>query len=151
MVQFHRDLLNNMDIMQREMSRLLDHFACSKVPMVRFSRAVWEPAIDMYETEDEIVITAELAGVRESDIEIVVNRRIVTIYGIRKKAVPGGKRGTYHQMEISSGSFERYITLPVAVDTVEARATYENGLMEVILPKARNDTNLKIKVKTSKL
>ena len=151
MVQFRRDLINNIDMMQREMNRLLDHFACSKVPMVRFSSAVWEPALDVYEIDSEVIVTVELAGVRESDIEIVINQRTFAICGERRKAVPGGRKGTYHQMEIIGGSFERHINLPAAVDATGARASYENGFLVIVLPKVKNERSIKVSIKTIKL
>lgn len=149
MVQFRRDWLGSIDMMHQEMSRLLDHFAGSKVPMFRFSPAVWEPAIDIYETDDELVVTIELAGVRESDIEIIVNHHAFAIRGERKKSLLGSRKGTYHQMEIASGSFERRITLPVAIDATNVQAHYEDGLVEVVLPKARDKRTFKVSIKTS--
>jgi len=149
MVQFRHDWLGNIDIIQQEMSRLLDHFAGSKVPLVRFSHTIWEPSIDVYETKDELVLTVELAGVRESDMRIIVHPRAFIIQGERKKTLPGGRKGTYHQMEITSGYFERRITLPVAVDAANARASCDNGLVEIIIPKVTKERSLKVSIRTS--
>jgi len=147
MIQFRQEWINDVNMMRQEMGRLLDHFAGAKPPMVRFSPTVWEPAIDLYETDDELVVTAELAGVRESDLQMTIDRNIFTIRGERPKALPGNKTGVYHQMEISSGPFERSITLPEAVDAENARATYENGLVEVVLPKVKKERTIRVDVK----
>jgi len=149
MVQFRQEWINDIDMMQREVSRLLDHFAGTKPPMVRFSPTVWEPAIDLYETDDELVVTVELAGVKETDLQILVDRNIFTIRGERHKVLPVGSTGAYHQMEIASGPFERSITLPEAVDAANARASYEDGLVEVILPKVKKERTVRVEIKVS--
>ena len=148
MIQFRQEWINDINMMQREMGRLLDHFVGAKPPMARFSPTVWEPAIDLYETDYELVLTVELAGVREGDFQMTVERNIFTIRGERQKVLPGSKIGVYHQMEISSGPFERSITLPEAVDAENAKASYENGLVEVILPKVRQERTIRVGIKT---
>jgi HSP20 family protein len=146
MARFRRDWLTQIDTMQREMERLLDHFAGSKPPIAQFARQVWEPALDVYETDDEIVIIAELAGIEEDDLEIIVDRDKFTIRGERMNIGFGIKR-TYYQMEIASGPFERAISLPVAVVTRGIKATYSNGLVEVILPKIKDERTHKVNIK----
>ncbi len=133
---YRRDWLTQMELMQREMDRLLDHFAGSKPPQVRYAPSVWEPAIDVYETEDSLVVIAELAGVKESDIELVVDRDTFTIRGSRSKAIRAGEKRAYHRMEIASGFFSRSIKLPMAIEIESVKATYAGGLVEVVLPKA---------------
>ncbi|MGB3128972.1 MAG: Hsp20/alpha crystallin family protein, partial [Dehalococcoidia bacterium] len=147
MVQLRSDWRTQIDIMQQEMQRLLNHLAGSKPPRIRFSPAGWEPAIDVYETDDEIVVIVELAGVKESDIEILVDRDRFTIRGERRKAVVTSVRRMYYQMEIMSGPFARSIALPVAVDTTESKAYYADGLVEVVLPKAGKGTTHKVDIK----
>lgn len=147
MIQFRQEWISDIDMMQREMSRLLDHFAGTKPPMVRFSPTVWEPAIDLYETDEELVVTVELAGVEESDFQMMIHRDMFTIRGERQKIMPGSKTGVYHQMEIASGPFERSISLPEAVDAENARASYENGLVTVIVPKVKRERTVRVGIK----
>jgi len=147
MIQFRQDWISNIDMMQREMSRLLDHFAGTKPPAVRFSPTAWEPAIDLYETDNELVVTVELAGVKETDFQVLVDRSTFTIRGERRKVLPGGRRGTYHQIEIASGPFERSVTLPVAVDAANATASYEDGLVKVTLPKVREMRTVRVEIR----
>ena len=149
MVQLRSDWRTQIDIMQQEMQRLLNHLAGSKPPQIRFSPAGWEPAIDVYETDDEIVVIVELAGVKESDIEILVDRDRFTIRGERRKAVVTSVRRMYYQMEIMSGPFARSIALPVAVDTTESKAYYADGLVEVVLPKAGKGKTHKVDIRTA--
>jgi len=144
MIQFPLEWMDDVNTIRQEMRRLLDHFAGSKPPMIRFSPTVWEPVIDLYETDDEIVLTVELAGVNESDFQMLVDRNVFIIRGERRKALPAGKSGVYHQMEISSGPFERSIPLPESVDADRARASYKNGLVEVVLPKFRKERTIRV-------
>ncbi|MCX8125771.1 MAG: Hsp20/alpha crystallin family protein [Dehalococcoidia bacterium] len=146
-VQFHREWINDVDMMRQEMERLLDHFAGAKPPMARFSPPVWAPAIDLYDTDDELVVTVELAGVRESDLQVTVDRNVFTVRGERPRVLPFSKTGVYHQMEIVSGLFERSITLPAPVDAENARASYDNGLVEVVLPKVKKEKTIRVGIK----
>ena len=148
MVQFRGDWYNQMDLIQQEMNRLLDHFAGSKPPQVRFSPLVWEPSVDVYETRDKIVVVVELAGVRESDIRMTVDRDVFTLEGVRSKAPGTVERRAYHRMEIAGGPFRKSIRLPVAVDTRSIRASYENGLVEIVLPKAKTRRSYRVDITT---
>ncbi len=138
MAGFPQDWLIQLDTMQEEMVRLLDRFTGPRVPLVRFPPPAWQPAIDIYETDEEVVLVVELAGVKEEDIEIVVSRNEFVIRGERKATAPAGGP-SYYQMEINSGSFERRIVLPRAVDPRETKASYQDGLVRVTLPKAREE------------
>ena len=146
MVGFRRDWFIQINTMQREMERLLEHFASSKPPMVQFSPQVWEPAIDVYETDEEIVVVAELAGVREENIEIVVDRNTLVIRGDRNTALPSGQR-ICHQLEIASGPFLRNITLPTPVEPEQTRASYQDGFVRINLPKVRAERTRTVKVR----
>lgn len=148
MIEFRRDLFNQMEQIQQEMNRLLDHFAGSKPPQVRFSPLSWEPAVDVYETRDKFVIVIELAGVRESDIRMTVDGDVFTVQGVRRKAAETGEKRAYHRMEIAGGPFKRSLKLPVAVDTGKMEASCEDGLVEVILPKGRGGGSFRVDIKT---
>jgi len=123
---------------QREMERLMDDVASRKPPAVRFSPRTWQPAIDVYETDNDVVVLIELAGVKQDEIEVIVNNNILTIRGDRRDNKRGIKR-TYSQMEILWGVFQREISLPVNVNTNQVKAFYENGFLEVILPKLNEE------------
>jgi HSP20 family protein len=137
MAQFGRDWFNRMSMVQEEMSQLLDHFSGSKPPMVRFSRSMWEPPIDMYETEDNVVVIVELAGVSEDDVEIVIDRETFTVQGKRTRIDPSAGKRAYYRMEIPSGPFKRAVRLPTPVDPTGVKAVCDRGLVEVILPKPK--------------
>ena len=148
MVQFRRDWIENIDSMQREMEQLLDQFATRKPPLIRFSPRAWEPAIDMYETPQAVVVLVELAGLRQEDIDITVHAKNLIISGERRESQEGNKR-TYYQMEISKGHFERGILLPVAVDIDKTKASYHDGILEIVLPKRIDDQIRKVDIRTT--
>ena len=146
MIEFRRDWINNIHGVQWEMERLLDYFGRSKPPVVYFAPRVWEPAIDVYETEDDVVVLVELAGVKQDEIEVVVNGNTLVISGQRKEAPQRSKR-TYFQMEIHRGPFEREILLPASVNSDKAKASCEDGLLEIVLPKLQQEQTFQVKVK----
>ncbi len=145
MVEFRRDWLCNIHGMQWEIERLLDYFGKSKPPIVHFAPRVWEPAIDIYETEEDVVVLVELAGVKQDEIEIVVDGNTLVIRGERKEAQLRSKR-IYYQMEIHKGPFERSILLPATVDPDKTKASYEDGLLEIVLPKVWQEQTIRVKI-----
>lgn len=121
---------------QREMEWLIDGVSSRKPPSMRFSPRTWLPAIDIYETDRQMVVLVELAGVRTEEIEVLFERNMLTIKGDRKD-IKQGIRRTYSQMEILWGPFEREVTLPTNVDTERIEASYEGGILEIVLPKRK--------------
>jgi HSP20 family protein len=129
-----RPWIGNIDQLQREMERYLTHMAQRKPRTVIFSQRAWQPAVDVYETRDTVVAVAELAGVAEDDIHIVVARDSLTIQGERKDTPTEGQR-LYSLMEIPFGPFERTVPLPAAVNPDGTTAAYRSGFLEVTMPK----------------
>lgn len=149
MVELRRDWSDVIVNVQREMERLLGDFTSRKPPSVRFSPRAWEPAIDVYETADEVVVLVELAGLKQEEIEVVVHGNVLVVKGERRDIKQGIKR-SYYQMEILWGPFERGITLPVAVDSSQTKAYYEAGFLEIVLPKLQQEQRRhKVEIKTS--
>lgn len=136
MAFFEPTWMRDIDAIHREMERLLDHYAGSKPPSVQFAKRGFEPPVDVYETDDAVVIVAELAGVDCERIDVSLHRQTLSIRG--ERATPGaGTKRSYSQMEINSGPFERVIRLPIAVDSDGATACYADGLLEITLPKSK--------------
>ncbi len=137
MVDLRRDWLDHMGAMQNEMERFLEHFAGSKPPAVRFSPQTWSPAVDIYETEEQLVVIIELAGVSTQDLGLIVENNVLLITGRRQDKHPDCKR-SYCQMEVSWGPFYRALPLPAPVDGDKATAEVHDGLVEVFLPKVKD-------------
>jgi HSP20 family protein len=94
----------------------------------------WIPAMDLVEADDEFVLRADLPGVTEDDVNIEVEDNVLTISGQRKTEHEERKEG-YYRVERASGSFSRALTLPEGVDPESVTATFENGVLEVRVPK----------------
>jgi HSP20 family protein len=94
----------------------------------------WSPPTDVCETKGEYLISVEIAGMRDTDFEVVYNDGIITISGRRQDLT---ERRAYHQMEIHFGAFSTAVALPGPVDLDHAEAEYKNGFLTVRMPKAR--------------
>lgn len=94
----------------------------------------WYPAVDIAENENEIVLTADVPGVKMDDIELKVENGTLTISGSREFQKQEQKGG-YHRIERSYGSFHRAFALPDSVDTDKIEAAYEDGVLKITLPK----------------
>jgi HSP20 family protein len=96
----------------------------------------WQaPAIDMYQTDDEIVIKAALPGIKADEVQVSVTGEVLTIKG-EVKQEEETKEKTYHIREQRWGAFERTITLPTDVVADKAKAGFEDGILIINLPKA---------------
>ncbi|KPK94963.1 MAG: hypothetical protein AMJ88_02170 [Anaerolineae bacterium SM23_ 63] len=102
--------------------------------LVRRTHA-WRPPTDVLETDEAYVVIVEVAGMRGADISVTYNQRVLSIQGMRTDMSP---RKAYHQMEIAYGEFASEIRIPVPIETSEIEATYNDGFLRVILPKAQS-------------
>ena len=129
---------------QSEMSRALDSYFGRQSRPGAVER-VWAPAIDIYETKDDLVVTAELPGVKEKDIHLSIVGDMLSLRGQR---VPEHqvKEENYHRIERWSGSFERHIQLPIPVQADRVRASYRDGVLEIRLPKVEAVKPREIKI-----
>jgi HSP20 family molecular chaperone IbpA len=107
-----------------------------------------ELPVDMYQTNEEIVIRALVAGVSPTDLEISITRDMVTVRGVREEYQETGDDGYYHR-ELFWGSFSRTLLLPEEVAIDEAEAQEKHGLLEIRLPKLDKHRSTQLKVKTN--
>jgi HSP20 family protein len=94
----------------------------------------WLPAIDLVETTDEFVLTADLPGLAEDDVKIEVENRVLSISGERASASEETKAG-YRRVERATGAFRRTLTLPEGVDGEAITASFDKGVLEITIPK----------------
>jgi HSP20 family protein len=94
----------------------------------------WTPAVDVLETDNELIIKADLPQVDMKDIQVEIENGTLTLKGERKFESEEKAQG-YHRIERSYGTFARYFTLPDSVDTEKVKADYKNGVLTVSLPK----------------
>jgi HSP20 family protein len=104
----------------------------------------WSPALDLYESGDNVVAVVELPGMRKEDIDMSLHDGILTISGERKRESTNGEKA--QRTERYVGTFRRSITLPTPVDPSKVGATYQDGILKVILPKAEEAKPKQIKV-----
>ena len=121
-------------MMQTQMNRLFDDFFGTRVQPSAPMDRVWAPAVDVYETRDDLVVVAEVSGVREKDIHLSIVEDVLSLKGQRTPAAEA-KDEHYHRIERWAGNFERHIQLPVPVQGDKVRASYRDGVLEVLLPK----------------
>lgn len=99
------------------------------------TRSAMAPALDLYETENDVVLQANLPGLKAEDVHINVTGEMLTISGEVKEKSESKERA-YHLREQRWGSFERSISLPTLVKPDLAKAEFENGVLTITLPKA---------------
>jgi len=106
--------------------------------------ARWVPPIDVHETGDEYVITAELPGLRRDDIQIQVSGGTLHLSGVRREAAVPCEQ--YHRVERGHGEFSRTFELPLPVDSDRVTADLRDGVLTVICPKAAEGSARRIRV-----
>jgi HSP20 family protein len=109
----------------------------------------WAPAVDIYEHEGNIVLTAELPGVDPKDVDVRVENNVLTLRGERKWNTDV-QRESYHRVERAYGSFTRSFTLPNVVDTTNIKADFKDGMLRLVLPKREEAKPKQISINVAK-
>jgi HSP20 family protein len=117
-----------------EFQKVVDEVFHLVRPAFRNYECIWRPNIDVYESEDEIIVLADMAGLNKEELHIEVDRRRIKIAGIRK-AIQLFQNARYCQAEIPHGYFERNLILPAPVESSSAKATYADGILMVRMNK----------------
>jgi HSP20 family protein len=99
----------------------------------------WSPAVDLYETDEALILKAELAGFSEADVNVEIKDRTLLLQGSRPRECEVTEE-RYHCMEWASGAFQRYFLLPALVDQENVSVSYNDGVFKLRLPKARHTT-----------
>jgi HSP20 family protein len=105
----------------------------------------WSPSVDIFETENEVVIKAELPGMEAKDIDIKLENNVLMLRGDRRFEKET-KNENYHRVERSNGNFTRSFSLPAFVDDSKVHAEYKNGLLRIVLPKKEQAKSKEIKI-----
>ncbi|MBW1981750.1 MAG: Hsp20/alpha crystallin family protein [Deltaproteobacteria bacterium] len=115
------------------------------IPTLWKEREEWVPAFDVSETEEDVIVRAELPGMNSKDIDISLTGDVLTIRG-EKKRESEDKRENYHRKERTYGVFMRSFRLPVEVKNDAVDANYKDGVLTITLPKAEKHKPRRIKV-----
>jgi HSP20 family protein len=133
----------NFSTLQQQVNRLFENVTQGHADEA--SLATWAPAVDIYETENELVIKADLPDVNEKDLDVRVENNMLTLRGERKFEQKV-KEENYLRIERSYGSFSRSFSLPNTVNTETIKAEYKNGALTVELPKRAETKPRQVKV-----
>ena len=135
----HFDPLTNLRLFEDAFTRMLSEPQTNRP---------WAPAVDIYETENELVLKADLPDVDLKDIDVRVENQTLTISGERKFEKNDSTKG-YHRIERNYGSFVRSFSVPNTFDTENIAAEFKNGVLSVTLPKkeAAKPRQVKVEVK----
>ena len=133
--------------LQERMSRLFDealgkHKGCSAV-----AGSSWYPSVDIYETDEHIILKAEIPGIDINNVSIEANENTITLKGERRFEKNLCEEN-YHRMERFYGAFQRAFNLPNHVDKDKVKASFKDGVLEITVPKAPyiKDKGIKIEV-----
>ena len=113
---------------------------------MRFETGEWLPAVDVAETDKDVVVRAEIPGMEAKDIDISLKGNLLTLKGERKQASEK-KEESFHRVERSYGIFSRTIQLPAEVDEEKVEAVYKKGILQINLPKTSRAAVRKIEIK----
>jgi len=103
-------------------------------------------AVDMHETDDELVLTADLPGLKPEDVDIGITENTLTMRG-EFRSEDEGERGNVHFQERRYGSFQRSLALPAPIDADAAEAEFKDGVLTILLPKTEETRPKQVKVK----
>ncbi|GCF83463.1 Hsp20/alpha crystallin family protein [Geobacter sp. SVR] len=131
--------------MQEQMNRLLNLSWNHELTSEDLKEGIWQPAVDIYETADSIVIKAELPEVDQKDIEVRIEDNTLLLKGERRHSGEV-KKENYHRIERYFGAFQRSFSLPAMIQQEKVSATCDRGVLTITLPKREDATPKQIKV-----
>ncbi|MFQ6069251.1 MAG: Hsp20/alpha crystallin family protein [Candidatus Aminicenantales bacterium] len=136
-----RDLMT----LRERMNRLFEDVFTARGEERDLISGSWTPSVDIYESENDLVLTAELPGIDENDIEIKIEDNTLMLSGERKFEKET-KEENYHRIERAYGSFSRSFTLPHYIDHDKIKAEHENGVLKITMPKKPELKPRKVKI-----
>ena len=131
--------------LQNEMGRLMNQVAGGPTQGGDGQTSTWLPAVDVWETENEIVLSFDLPGIPEDKISVELDDNVLTVSGERERAdQQTGER--FYRYERRFGSFARSVTLPAGVNEEAIKADYRDGVLEVRVPKPEEQKPKRIQI-----
>ncbi len=122
--------------LRNDFDRLLSDLRDSIHPLALLSdETVWHPYCDVYETDRELVVKLELAGVSPAEVSVSLRGRHLVVRGLRRDVGQGDDQRIYHTMEINQGAFERVVVVPESAAGSQATSAYKDGILEIRLAK----------------
>jgi len=139
------DPFRDLRTLQEEVNRLFSTNLTRAFGDEGIGRGAWAPSVDIYENKDQIVLEAELPGMKQEDFDLTIENNVITLRGERRFEKTD-ESDNYHRVERSYGSFTRSFTLPPSVSAEGTKAEYTNGVLRVTLPKREETKARRIEV-----
>ena len=130
--------------LQNEMGRWMSQFSGGVAPGNGQS-STWLPAVDVWETEDELVLSFDLPGIAEDKIAVELDDNVLTVSGERDRTSEHSSE-RFYRFERRFGTFSRSVTLPAGVNEQDIKADYTNGVLEVRVPKPEEQKPKRIQI-----
>lgn len=140
------DFFSGLSSLQREMDRLLGRFQGGSGNQNEPMSSGFVPPVDIVEHDNEFIVKAEIPGVKKEDVKITIDNDVLTIRG-QKTFEKEVNEENYHRIECASGSFQRSFALPHSVRPDQIEASYDSGILTVVLPKSEESKPKQIDVK----
>ncbi len=139
------DPFRDLNLLQDRMNRLFEDAGRTWRTDEPAATTTWSPSVDIFETEGEIVVKAELPGMDRKDIQLNLENNVLSLRGERK-FTKETKDENYHRIERSYGVFSRSFSIPATVDEEKIRADYKDGVLKIMLPKKEQAKPKQIKI-----
>ena len=142
------DPFEEVGTLRRSMDRMLDEFFTRRPGRDGRDQALeWEPAVEMFETDQAVVVRAEMPNIDPKTVDVTVTDGALTLRG-ETRHEEEHKGRNYFRRELRAGAFTRTLPLPTEVKSAEAKATYKDGVLEVKIPKSERvrPTSVKVQV-----
>ncbi len=140
------DPFRDFSLLRSEMDRLFDTML-GRYPRER-TEGLWSPLVDVEETKDNIIARVELPGMKKDEIKVTLINNMLTVSGERKHASEE-KGKTYYRIERAYGKFQRTVELPTEVVAEKAKATYKDGILELVIPKSEKAKEKEIAIEVT--
>lgn len=139
------DPFDDLASLRESMDKLFEDFFTRRPGPRLPTVAVWQPAVEVFDADHDIVVRAELPGIDPQDVEITVTEDVLTIKG-QAKQMEEEKGKNYYRRELRYGAFSRSLALPGGVQGDQAKASYRNGILEIRVPKSEKAKPKTVKV-----
>jgi HSP20 family protein len=137
-----------MDSLRRQMDRLFDdliHTSSNLSLLPKTTEATWAPAIEIKETDNEVVLKAQIPGVETKDLDIQVTQDTVSIAGEKQEEAKFEEKGIFRS-EFRYGQFQRLIPLPASINNEQVKSEFKDGILTLTLPKLTETPHKIVKV-----
>ena len=134
MIVVRRGVQRDPDRVQQEMEQVFRSLMPARPRVAARQSGLWRPPLEVYETDDELVVFAEIAGLDERQLSVVIDQDVLAIRGERPDPCQAEKR-SYREAGIPYGAFGADVYIPFPIDADQTIAEYQNGFLRIVLPR----------------